>query len=85
MKASKWTNVRAETIKFLEKKQTTVFDINHSIFFLYLSPKAKKGKKAKINKWDRIKLKFFCAQQRKSSAKQKDRSSYRGSAVNESD
>ena len=34
-------------------------DINHSIIF-WMSPKAKEIK-AKINKWDLIKLKSFCA------------------------
>ena len=37
----------------------TLFDINHSNIFLDLSPKGKETK-AKINKWDLIKLKSFC-------------------------
>ena len=36
-----------------------LFDINYSNVFLDLSPKAKEIK-AKINKWDLIKLKSFC-------------------------
>ena len=36
-----------------------LFDINHSNIFLDLSPKTKEIK-AKINKWDLIKLKSFC-------------------------
>ena len=61
---SKWIkdlNVRLETIKLLEENiGKTLFHINHgNIFFLDLSPKAKEIK-AKINKWDLIKLKNFC-------------------------
>ena len=62
--------LRPETIKLLEENiGRTHFDINYSNFFLDLSPKAKKIK-AKINKWDLIKLKSF-AQQRKPLTKQK--------------
>ena len=39
-----------------------LFDINHSIMFLDLYPKVKEIK-AKINKWDLIKLKNFCTAQ----------------------
>ena len=60
---SKWIkdlNVRHETIKILDKDTgMTFFDINYSNFFLDLSPKEKEIK-AKINKWDLIKLKSFC-------------------------
>ena len=62
---SKWikdTKVRLEIIKFLEENLgRTVFDINHSkIFgFLALSPKVKEIK-AKMNKWDLIKLENLC-------------------------
>ena len=60
---SKWIkhlNVRPETMKLLEENMSrTLFDINHSNIFLDLSSKAKEIK-AKINKWDLIKLKSFC-------------------------
>ena len=42
-----------------KKIKQTFFDINCSNIFLDLSPKAKEIK-AKINKWDLIKLKSFC-------------------------
>ena len=49
-----------ETIKLLEENIGGIlFDINCSNIFLDLSPKAKEIK-AKINKWDLIKLKSFC-------------------------
>ena len=52
-------NVRYDTIKFLEENiGETFFDINCSTIFLDQSPKAKEIK-AKINKWDLIKLKNF--------------------------
>ena len=54
---SKWVkdlNVRLETIKLLEENLgRTFFDINCTNIFLQLSPKAK------INKWDLIKLESF--------------------------
>ena len=60
---SKWIqdlNARLEFIKLLEENiGRTLFNIKHSNIFLDLSPKAKETK-AKINKWDLIKLKRFC-------------------------
>ena len=60
---SKWIkdlNVRPETIKLLEEnKSKTLSDINHSRI-LYDPPPRVMEMKAKINKWDLIKLKSFC-------------------------
>ena len=59
---SKWIkdlNVRPETIKPLEKDiDKTLSDINHRI--LYDPPLRILEIKAKINKWDLIKIKSFC-------------------------
>ena len=64
---SKWIkdlNVRPETIKLLEENTgKTLSDIHHSSI-LYDPPPRILEIKAKINKWDLIKLKSF-AQQRK--------------------
>ena len=60
---SKWIkdlNVRPETIKLLEENiGKTLSDINHSRI-LYDPPPSILEIKAKINKWDLIKLKMFC-------------------------
>ena len=60
---SKWTkdkNVRPETIKLLEDNiGKTPSDINHSKI-LYDPPPRVMEIKAKINKWDLIKLTSFC-------------------------
>ena len=60
---SKWIkdlNVRPENIKLLEKNiGKTLSDINHSPIF-YDPPSRLLEIKAKINKWDLIKLKSFC-------------------------
>ena len=60
---SKWIkdlNVRPETIKLLEENiGKTLSDINHSKI-LYDPPCRVMEIKAKINKWDLIKLKIFC-------------------------
>ena len=59
---SKWTkylSVRPETIKLLEENiGKTLSDINHSKT-LYDPPPRVMEIKAKINKWDPIKLKHF--------------------------
>ena len=60
---SKWIkdlNIRPETIKLLvENIGKTLSDINHSSI-LYDPPPRAMEIKAKINKWDLIKLKSFC-------------------------
>ena len=60
---SKWIkdlNVRPETIKRLEENiGKTLSDINHSRI-LYDPPPRILQIKAKINKWDQIKLRNFC-------------------------
>ena len=53
-------NIRPETIKLLEENTgKTLSDINHSKI-LYDPPPRILEIKAKINKWDLIKLKSFC-------------------------
>ena len=60
---SKWIkdiNIRLETIKLLEENiGKTLSDINHGRI-LYDPPPGVMEIKAKINKWDLIKLKSFC-------------------------
>ena len=60
---SKWIknlNVRPKTIKHLEENiGKTLSNINHSKI-LYVPPPRVMEIKAKINKWDLIKLKSFC-------------------------
>ena len=53
-------NVRPETIKLLEENTgKTLSDINHSRILYDPLPRVMEIK-AKINKWDLIKLKSFC-------------------------
>ena len=60
---SKWIkdlNVRPETIKLIEENiGKTLSDINHSRILCDPHPKILETK-AKINKWDLMKLKSFC-------------------------
>ena len=61
---SKWIkdlNIKPETIKLLEENiGKTLSDINHSRI-LYHPPPRILEIKGKINKWDLIKMKSFCA------------------------
>ena len=61
-KNSKWIkdiNIKPEIRKLLEENISRIlFEINYSNICLDLSPKAKEMR-AKINKWDLIKLKSF--------------------------
>ena len=61
---SKWIkdlNVRSETITLLEENiGKTIYDINHSRILYDPHPRILETK-AKINKWDLMKLKNFCA------------------------
>ena len=53
-------NVSHETIKFLEEKiGENLWDINMNNFLINIFPQARETK-AKMNKWDCIKLKSFC-------------------------
>ena len=60
---SEWINdlnIRPETIKLLEENTgKTLSDVNHSRILYDLPPRVMEVK-AKINKWDLIKLKRFC-------------------------
>ena len=60
LKWIKALNVRPETIKLLEESiGKTLSDINHSRILCDPPPRVMEIK-AKINKWDLIKLKSFC-------------------------
>ena len=60
---SKWIkdlNIIPETIKLLEENIGKIFsDVNHSRI-LYDPPPRVMEMKAKVNKWDLVKLKSFC-------------------------
>ena len=59
-KGIKGLNIRPETIKLLEENiGKTLSDINHSRILYDPSPRILEIK-AKINKWDLIKIKSFC-------------------------
>ena len=55
-------NIRAETIKFLQENVgSNLLDIGLKRVFLDMTPKARETK-AKINKWDYIKLNSYIKQ-----------------------
>ena len=74
---SKWIkdlNIRPETIKILEENiRKTLSNIHHSRI-LYDPPTRILEIKAKINKWDLIKIKSFCTTQE---TKQGDKTAFR--------
>ena len=56
-------NIRPETVKLLEENiGKTLSDVNHCSILYDLPPRVMEIK-AKINKWDLIKLKSFCTTQ----------------------
>ena len=62
-KCIKDLNIRPETIKLLENICKTLSDIHHSRI-LYDPPPRILEIKAKISKWDLIKIKSFCTQRK---------------------
>jgi len=75
VKGFKDLNVRPETIKLLEENiGKTLFDIHHSRI-LYDPPPRILEIKAKINKWDLIKIKSFCTT--KGNYKQGEKTAFR--------
>ena len=83
---SKWIkdlNVRPETIKLLEESiDKTLFNINHSKIF-YDPPPRILEIKAKINKWDLIKLKSFCTTKKTISKMKRQPSEWEKRTANE--
>ena len=83
---SKWIkdlNVKTETIKLPEEKiGKTLSDINQSKI-LYDSPPRVMEIKAKINKWDLIKLKIFCTMKETISKVKRQPSEWEKIIVNE--
>ena len=82
---SKWIkdlNVRPETIKFLEENiGKTLSDIHHSRILYDPSPRMEI--KAKINKWDLIKLKSFCTMKETISKEKRETSEWEKIIANE--
>ena len=83
---SKWIkdlNVTPETIKLLEENiSKTLSGINHSSI-LYDQPPRVMKIKAKINKWDLIKLKNFCTMKETISKVKRQRSEWEKIIANE--
>ena len=82
-KCIKDLNVRPETIKLLEENiRETLSDINHNRI-LYDPPPRILETKAKINKWDLIKLKSFCTTKETISKAKRQPSEWKKIIVNE--
>ena len=83
---SKWIkdlNVRPETIKLLEENiGKTLSDINHSRI-VYDPPPRISEIKAKINKWDLIKIKSFCTTKETISKEKRQPSEWKKIIANE--
>ena len=83
---SKWIKdltVRPETIKLLEENiGKTLSDINHSRI-VYDPPPRVMEIKAKINKWDLIKLKSFCTMKKTISKVKRELSEWEKMIANE--
>ena len=80
----KYLKVQPETIKLLEENiGETLSDINHSRI-LYDPPHRILEIKAKINKWDLIKLKSFCTTKESISKVNRQPSEWEKSQVNQS-
>ena len=83
---SKWIkdlNIRPETIKFLEENiGKTLSDINHSRILYEPLPRILEIK-AKINKWDLIKLKSFCTKKETISKVKRQPSEWEKTIANE--
>ena len=63
----KYLNISHDTIKIPEENiGSRISDTLHSKIFADVSPRARKIKRKKINKWDYIKLKSFCTAKEKS-------------------
>ena len=73
-------NIRHDIIKLLEENTGKTFsDINHTNVFLGQSPKAIEMK-AKINKWDLIKLTSFCTVKERALSPKYTKNSYNSTA-----
>ena len=77
------SNIRPETIKLLEENiGKTLSDINYSRI-LYDPPPRGMEIKAKINKWDLIKLKSFCTTKETTSKVKRQTSEWKKILANE--
>ena len=57
--------MRQESIKTLEENTgSNLFNLSHRNFFLETSPKVREARE-KMNYWDFIKIKVFCAEKEK--------------------